>query len=396
MPGSSYAQRRLGEFAPRFGIVYDPRGKGQETIRAGYGIFYATTPLFLQLGIHAPYTLRLSIPSPTGGFDPYNGSVYGVSPFPWPTKPPSTTTFPTFLGSGLGSFKLDIKPTYMEQWNLAIQKQLPGDWMVSATYMGNRTVHLSFNEPQNYAVYVPGQCVAGQYGLTAPGACSTTGNINYRRVLYTANPTEGKYYSGLSNFGDGANANYNGVVLSAQHRFANNYSLMANYTLSHCLTESEVGLNGSGGSQDPLNRHAEYGNCLSGRRQVLNLSMVLRSPRFDSKWMKMILSNWQASPIFTSMSGTYSSATLGTDNSLTGGSDRPNVTGNPNLDSPTITEAQRRIFRQFGKRYNSGSRSLEYGSCLIPLLPCRRSEEGRFPLGNVQHHESRALQQPGY
>jgi hypothetical protein len=64
----------------------------------------------------------------------------------------------------------------------------------------------------------------------------------------------------------------------------------------------------------------------------------LRSPQFDSKWMRAILSNWQASLIFTSMSGTYSSVSLGVDNSLTGGSDRPNVTGNPNLDEPTISK----------------------------------------------------------
>lgn len=338
MPGASYARRRLAEFAPRFGIVFDPRAKGLETIRAGYGIFYATTPLFLQLGLHSPYTLRISIPSPAGGFDPYKGSVYGTSPFPWPANPPSTTKFPDFLGLGLGSFKLDIKPTYMQQWNLAIQKQLPGDWMLSATYIGNRTVHLTFNEPQNYAVYIPGQCAAGQYGLTAPGPCSTTGNINYRRILYLANPAEGKGYGALSNFGDGANANYHGMILSAQNRFASNYSVMANYTLSHCLTESEVGLNGSGASQDPRNRHAEYGNCLSSRRHVFNLSMVLRSPRFDSRWMRTLLSHWQASPIFTAMSGTYSTVTLGIDNSLTGGADRPNVTGDPKLDKPAVSK----------------------------------------------------------
>jgi hypothetical protein len=26
-------------FAPRFGVVFDPRGQGLEVIRAGYGIF---------------------------------------------------------------------------------------------------------------------------------------------------------------------------------------------------------------------------------------------------------------------------------------------------------------------------------------------------------------------
>ena len=65
----------------------------------------------------------------------------------------------------MGYFKLDLKPTYMEQWSIALQKQLPGDWMVSGSYLGNRTVHLTLSEPQNPAIYIPGNCVAGQYGL---------------------------------------------------------------------------------------------------------------------------------------------------------------------------------------------------------------------------------------
>ena len=336
MPGASYAFNRLAEFAPRVGLVYDPRGKGEETIRIGYGMFYATIPLFLQLGLHAPYTLRLSIPSPAGGFsDPYAGSAYGTSPFPWPDPPPQNVTFPLFSTLGMGSFKAHIKPTYMQQWNIAVQKQLPGDWMVSATYIGNRTVHLTFNEPNNPAKYIPGNCVAGQYGLTAPGPCSTTGNLNYRRSLYLLNPSEGKYYGGFSNFGDGANANYNGLLLSAEHRFARNFSLLANHTWSHCLTESEVGLNGSGASQDPDNRHAEYGNCLAGRRHTFNLTSVLRVPKFSGKWTQRALGNWQASTIFTAMTGSFLTVPLGVDNSLTGGADRPNLSGNPKLDRPT-------------------------------------------------------------
>lgn len=53
--------------------------------------------------------------------------------------------------------------------------------------------------------------------------------------------------------------------------------------------------------------------------------------------MRTLLSHWQASPIFTAMSGTYSTVTLGIDNSLTGGADRPNLSGNPNLEKPTVS-----------------------------------------------------------
>jgi hypothetical protein len=338
MPGSHYFFGRLGEFAPRLGVAYDPRGKGLETIRAGYGIFYGGTPLWLQAGTHAPFAYPVSIPTPTGGMsDPYNGSTYGSNPFPLPNPLPSNITFPLF-GSGLGNFKLHPKPTYMEQWNIAIQKQFRGDWLVTATYLGNRTVHLEYPEPYDPAVYIPGNCVAGQYGLAAAGPCSTTGNENYRRVLYLANPSQAKYYGGITSFGDGGKASYNGLLISAQHRFTHNYTVLANYTWSHCLDDTEVALNGAAGYQNPYSRDAEYGNCLSDRRSVFNLSMVARSPKFSSAWMQRLAGNWQVSPIFTAATGNYSTVTDGVDNSLTGVTDRPNVIGNPSLSNPTVAE----------------------------------------------------------
>jgi len=192
-------------------------------------------------------------------------------------------------------------------------------------------------EPQNYAVYIPGNCTAGQYGLTAAGPCSNTTNTNYRRILYQANPSQAQFYGALNNFGDGANANYNGLLLSVQHRLAKNFTLLANHTWSHCLTENEIALNGGGFGQDPLNRHLEYANCLADRRHVFNLSAVLRTPKFTSRWMQAVAGNWQESTIFTAATGTYSTVTVGTDNSLTGNTDRPNVVGNPKLSNPTIT-----------------------------------------------------------
>ena len=337
MPGNHYFNGRMGEFSPRIGVVVDPRGKGRESIRAGYGLFYGATPLFLQNGTHAPFTDPVSIPTPTGGFaNPYAGSTYGSSPYPLPNPLPSNFAFPLF-GGGLGNFKLNPKPTYMEQWNLSLQKQLPGDWLLSATYLGNRTVHLEYSEPYNSVVYVPGTCTAGQYGLTAAGACSTTGNENYRRILYLNNPAQAKYYGALSVNGDGGIASYNGLLVSAQHRLTGEFSVLTNYTWSHCLTENEVQLNGGGNYQDPNNRRAEYANCLSDHRGVFNLSLVARSPRFSSPWMQRILGHWQESTIFTAQTGSYLTVTDGVDNSLLGITDRPNEIANPSVSDQTIS-----------------------------------------------------------
>ena len=336
MPGASYAFGKKANFSPRIGIVFDPKGTGKQTIRAGWGIFNSPPNLFLQAGVHAPWANSVQLSQPVGGLsDPYRPPSYTGNPFPSPDNPPSDFQFPLF-GGGFGNYPLQADPTYMEQWNLSYQKQLPSDWLLSFSYVANRTVHLDIGKPLNNVVYIPGQCVAGQYGLTTAGACSTTGNQNYRRQLYLDNPSQGQYYAGLSVEGFEGNANYHGLLTSIQHRFTKGYTVLANHTWSHCLSESEVGLNGAGAPQDYRNRHGEYGNCLSDRRHIFNLSMVARAPNFKSSWLKKLAGNWQIAPIVTARTGGQFSVNTGTDTSLTGATTRANLVGDPSLDNPTI------------------------------------------------------------
>ncbi len=337
MPGASYAERKLAEFAPRVALVFDPRGQGRESIRAGYGIFYGGTPLFLQLGTHSPWAGTITCGTANGGLsNPYKGcnGVLTGNPFPTPNPPPANVQFPLF-GGGLGAFDLHPKPTYMEQWNLSVQKQFAGGWLVSATYLGNRTVHLEVGESDNPVVYIAGNCAAGQYGLTKAGPCSTTGNENFRRALYLANPSQGQYYGAITNIGYGANANYNGLLISVQHPFTHNFTVLGNYTWSHCLDEVEIGLNGTGVPQIPNDPHSDYGNCASDLREVFNLSLIARVPVFQSALLRVLFAEWQIAPIFTAQTGSYFSVSTGQDNTL-GVVTRPNVIADPNLTNPSI------------------------------------------------------------
>ena len=173
---------------------------------------------------------------------------------------------------------------------------------------------------------------------STPIGCSTTGNVNYRRALYLAIPAQGQFYSGVTNFGDFGVASYNGLLVSAQHRFTQNFSVLSNLTWSHCLTESEIGLNGGTTPQNYLNPRAEYANCQSDERRVLNVSIVARTPHFGSEWMQRFAGNWQVAPIFTANTGTYSTVTQGgSDTSLVGNS-RPNLVAGAvqQLANPTI------------------------------------------------------------
>jgi hypothetical protein len=335
-PGRSNTRALYKNFAPRIGFVYDPRGQGRETIRAAYGIFYDGTFLWntMHVTLNPPWGNTITLPAPGNLSDPW--SVYpGGKPFP--TAPPSSNyAFPT-----AGTFKfqpLDNHATYVQQWNVALQKQMGADWFVSATYLGNKTTHQWLGYQANYAPYIAGNCTAGQYGLTAAGPCSSLANINARRLYTVARPTSGGQYLGDTiQVDDGGNASYNALLLNMQHRMSRHFSANTNYTWSHCLNQGEANQDIASLYQNPANRRAEWGNCTSDRRHLFNTSLVVESPAYSSKWMRLIVGNWRGSGIFTAYSGPSLTITSGTDRSLTGiGNDRPNVAGDWRVEQNTL------------------------------------------------------------
>jgi len=93
---------------------------------------------------------------------------------------------------------------------------------------------------------------------------------NARKALVLENPLEGpKFTGGLTQNASTANSAYNGVVVSAEHRMSHEFSILANYTYSHCLDMFENGENVSATYQNPANPRGDWGNCsrsCKGRR----------------------------------------------------------------------------------------------------------------------------------
>jgi hypothetical protein len=115
--------------------------------------------------------------------------------------------------------------------------------------------------------------------------------------------------------------------MSVQHRFAHNFTFLANYTDSNCLSDADFGaaLSGASNSQ-PFNRHADWGPCVFDTRHNFNASLVAGSAfKNGNRWMTRLLSDWQLAPLVHASSGQPLNVTVGKDNSLTGlGNDRPN------------------------------------------------------------------------
>jgi hypothetical protein len=215
-----------------------------------------------------------------------------------------------------------MKPTYMMQWNLSYQRQLSSNWLLTLNYLGNGTRHIWGARDINPAVFVPGTCTVS--GKTS--ACSTVANTNQRRVLNSLNPSQGKLYSSIVEADDGGVSNYNGLLVSVQHRFAQHFTVLANYTWSHCISDLDFQGELAGTLyQDQNYRSGDRANCIYDHRSIFNTSLVALSGGLGSGFLKNLTNNWELALIITASSGAPFTVTDGTDVSLTGGGhDRPN------------------------------------------------------------------------
>src|SRR5882724_2363246 len=230
--GATYGH--MANFAPRVGLVWDPKGDGRTTLRTAYGILYDIPPLqyFDRFGFGPPWASTITIVSPPGGFtDPF-AAYPGGNPFPQPSPPPKDAAF--VQAGQYVNLPLHIDPTYMQQWNLSVQRQVGDAWLFTANYLGNKSTHRWINMAINPSVFIPGNC--------GNAACSTTGNTNQRRILSLANPAVGGLYGPMAQLDDGANGSYNGLLLSVNRRLSRNFSMLLNYTWAHCLSDGDASL----------------------------------------------------------------------------------------------------------------------------------------------------------
>jgi hypothetical protein len=312
-------------FSPRVGVVWDPNGDGKQTIRVGGSIMYDNGNMFYPQRVMSndPFgkNILLATSAERGYSDPWvTGYQYpGGSPFPGISPPPKDVQFE--LNTRHIIVPSELKPMYVTSWNFSYQRQLSANWMASLSYMGNKTTHLWSGIDANPSVYIPGTC--------GSAACSTTANANVasRRYLTLLNPNEGKYYGQLTMGYDGGTANYNGVLATVQHRMSRNFSVLANYTWSHCIgTQDRQSFVGVSGAQNQSNFRAETASCIMDVRHNGNISGVFSSPSGGGKWMGRLLGNWQVAPMIRANSGMPFNITSGRDNSLTAvANDRPNL-----------------------------------------------------------------------
>jgi hypothetical protein len=334
------------KFFPRVGLAWDPEGKGRMTIRAAYGMYGDRAQMLAGTGgyFDAPFGNAATI---TGAniTNPF-ANTPGGNPFPAILQTIGVGVYganaPFLLNGGQVTSPLsNFKPVYMNQWNLSIQRQMGRDWLLTANYVGNNTIHMISGEDENQSVFMGlGPCTLNIDNVpTNQAVCSTAANANGRRVLNLINPQQGQYYSTIGTVDDGGTAEYEGLYLSARKTLSHNVSLLANYTWSHCISDV-YNFNPAAGVA-PYDARRQYrSNCIGiDLRQEFVLNLVATTPRFSNKWARILGSNWQVAPILELKSATEFSVFSGVDGALTTAPNQtPNqVSANPYPANQTLS-----------------------------------------------------------
>jgi hypothetical protein len=233
----------------------------------------------------------------------------------------------------------------VSSWNLSVQQELLGQWLLSASYIGNSSIHRWILSSANPVVWLtpasnpqlftgPDTCVLEGRSFTP---CNQLGNLNERRQLRLiaaqnkpALLEDARKFSFIDLQTTDGTANYHGMLLTLRGTAAG-VRLNANYTWSHCIGDTASGFNR--GATPQIGR--DYSNCSQDRRHLFNLSTVATTPRFATPALRAIASDWMLSVIFRAASGELMNILSGEDRALTGVSNQrmSQVLGDVHQDS---------------------------------------------------------------
>ena len=310
----SGTKKQWWNLGPRVGMAWDVSGDGRLAVRSSYGLAYDFPAAETWWGAAGgpPYSNRLSLSNPPGGFDdPY--ATFGGSPFPLVTNRDMQ-----FIPFGLyGAVDPDNNSPRVQQWNVTVERQLGSIWGVSATYLGSYSDRFLGSVEQNPGVYMgSGPCTLPN-GVTYP-VCTVAGNLNERRVLSLENPREGSYVSTLELFDDVTTMDYRALKLSFQRRAAGGVRLNGNWTWGRCMGgriarggagDGDPG--GGGNYHDPANIDYDRGHCDYDQTHLANFTIGYQTPEFSSAALRVLASNWQLSGIVAARSGSWLTVTTG-------------------------------------------------------------------------------------
>jgi hypothetical protein len=205
----------------------------------------------------------------------------------------------------------------MYTWNLMVERQLPGAWLVRAGYVGSHGSHMMESIELNPSVYIPGSSLGADARRIRPG------------------------YSNITQVSYDINSSFNSLQLTAERRLRAGLSMLANYTWSKSIDDLPATQAISGPAvalSSPIpyymaGRH-QYDRGLSDydHRQRLVISYLYDLPKLRNAntFLRTAAGGWQLTGIVSYYTGAPVTILAGQDQSRTANnSDHADYLGGP-------------------------------------------------------------------
>jgi hypothetical protein len=305
--GRGLLQPNRKDFGPRFGFAYRPPIGGEWVLRGGYGIYWTTeiSNAIFVMAEGAQATSGATVTGPTSG----KPTIFFNDPFASAAAAPAGS-LPFAVSNDQ-----NLKDSYIQQWNLNIQRKLPAGMVLDVGYVGSKGTHLivTFGDLNR-----PIQVV----NPNTPGLAS----LNARRPdpLFPRAVTADKSVG---------NSTYHALQAKLERRLASGLTFLGAYTWSKAISgPSDIGGQVGGGAYIGSPQDIYY---LRGDRSVSGFDVTQRfvtTVLYDVPFFhgmhgpaKLLLDGWQASFILTAQSGfpTLVNSAPNFDTTGTGISSRP-------------------------------------------------------------------------
>lgn len=332
------------KLGPRFGFAYSVNDR--TVLRGGYGIFWAPTFFTFQNAIGYSQTTEivgstdgfltpaasLSNPYPNGLLQPTGNSVGRRSGIGQPISVPDPTT----RSAG-----------YVQQASIEVQRQVVGGMVVTAGFMGSRSLGLLRNG-QNINQLDPALFqLGGALNEAVPNPLFNRGGVGSvgtptvsRSQLLRPHP---QFTSVILTHSGTGRARYFASYVRAERRFSAGWSVLASYTLSRSLDDL-TGVNLAGVNQittvsGPQNAYELWREWSLSAHDVRHRSTAAvtyelpfgRGKRFLSgagRWLDAVTGGWSINVVGILQSGFPLAVSQPNNNSVVGAShQRPNATG---------------------------------------------------------------------
>ena len=348
-------------FAPRFGFAYAPDwgsisgGRNKKfVIRGGFGVYFNRTEeeLALQDLFAAPFSIQSSGAGNPGFTNPYVDIATrqpALNPFPFtPPKRGQAVDFSRYYPLSINVVDPNFTSPYVMNFNLNIQRELPGSMILQLAYVGSQGRHLQLVSEGNPI------SPAGATACAADPACIQRRTKQHALYPDHALYAPGNIFASVGTQSTRGVSSYNSLQLTLNKRFGQGLTFLLAYALSHSIDigsgYEDSGTSGSGvnRSVNPYNFALSRGDSSFDTRHRLALSYDYALPRLSKRWnnafSRYATDGWRLSGITILQTGFPITVGDGSLNSLTCDQDvfyrcwdAPNVNGPVNTYDPRNT-----------------------------------------------------------